>query len=467
EHISNAVLYSICSVGKIDNKQIVAVGSEDRSVAIFDLEAFTKRAVLIHPKSVTCVSTFSNGDIITACYDGGIRIWSNDPKRKQGNEDLMKQHEEELQLIKIKGLLLLQYPTIEQLNNITIGNKDGEIRIVRKGIFPQSYRWEEASQQWILLGDLIEGGEGYAHQNETGRYLVEGAEYDFKIPIDVGEGKSDQLCFNINSNDWEVANDFQEKHHMGSENIPQISKFIQKYKETANQIREARAESNPEMQQFIRMQEQDNKIAVPNRPVVKIRGFKLPLFKARISIIVSCGFGEGSSIPNKISSTRIISNLFVQQNSFIALYNLQQQQNKDKEKEEQEQDQSDEHSVISDILADLSHFSQNDNGNLRISIATFLFNLVVSARVNKKTLGNNIIAMSLILQDLLNTQLEVESNDVAIYCIKTLIILIEDAEQKEAILDVTKLQEAIIRCTEVEREEVRNLALIFCYEAIH
>ncbi|KAA6370535.1 MAG: putative phospholipase A-2-activating protein [Streblomastix strix] len=106
EHISNAVLYSICSVGKIDNKQIVAVGSEDRSVAIFDLEAFTKRAVLIHPKSVTCVSAFSNGDIITACYDGGLRIWSNDPKRKQGNEDLMKQHEEELQLFDLKQIQL-------------------------------------------------------------------------------------------------------------------------------------------------------------------------------------------------------------------------------------------------------------------------------------------------------------------------------------------------------------------------
>ncbi|KAA6396594.1 MAG: putative prephenate dehydrogenase, partial [Streblomastix strix] len=46
EHISNA-----------DNKQIVAVGSEERIVNLFNLEAFTKRVALIHPQSVSSVAS--------------------------------------------------------------------------------------------------------------------------------------------------------------------------------------------------------------------------------------------------------------------------------------------------------------------------------------------------------------------------------------------------------------------------
>ncbi|KAA6380739.1 MAG: putative Phospholipase A-2-activating protein, partial [Streblomastix strix] len=547
-----------------DNKQIVVVGAEDRSANIFDLEVFTKHAVLPHPKSVTSVASLPNGDIITACDDGGIRVWSNDPKRKQGNENLTKQYEEKLLQRLVKGLLLKQYPTVEQLNKTIIGNKDGEIKVARQGTFPKVYKWEEASQHWILVGDLIEGeGESDTHQNETGRYMVDGEEFDFAFPVDLGQGRSYQLGFNRDCNDWEVAQDFIYKHDLSQEFLHQIAKFIEQQKESANQIREARAESNPEMEQFIRMQENNKNNQVPSRPVVDTRGFKLvlmkpdfsfstapiffqerdtqrlcdkiiqlnedtpeknqlskpeiellkimllstipkaadveyisvvqttyniivnkllhwpnakmspilglirilacsiqfckklvedPLFKTRhLPIIVIRGFGGGSSMPNKITATRIISNLF----------------NKEKEKLKQGQDQSDEQSVISDILADLSQFSQSDNGNLRISIVTFLFNLVVSARNYKKPLGNDILAIALILQDILNTQEDVENNDVAIFCIKTLIILFEDKEQKETILGITELQESIKRCTEAKREEVRNLALIFCYDAIH
>ncbi|KAK6136802.1 hypothetical protein DH2020_029450 [Rehmannia glutinosa] len=109
-----------------------------------------------HPGCVWGAKFLENGDIVTACSDGIVRIWTlNDDKIADAVE--LDSFASQLSQYKIKswGLKLEDLPGLDALK--TPGSSDGQTKVVREGDNGVAYSWNMREQKWDKIGEVVDG----------------------------------------------------------------------------------------------------------------------------------------------------------------------------------------------------------------------------------------------------------------------------------------------------------------------
>ncbi|KAK3023019.1 hypothetical protein RJ639_045013 [Escallonia herrerae] len=160
----------------------IVSGSEDRFAKIW------KDGVCVqsieHPGCVWDAKFLENGDIVTACSDGVVRIWTirqdkiADSLALESYASLLSQYK--CSRKSIGGLKLEELPGLEALQ--IPGTSDGQTKVVREGDNGVAYAWNMIEHNWDKIGEVVDGPE-----DSMKRPVLGGTQYDYASAYVPGE----------------------------------------------------------------------------------------------------------------------------------------------------------------------------------------------------------------------------------------------------------------------------------------
>ncbi|KAK2381891.1 phospholipase A-2-activating protein [Trifolium repens] len=212
-----AIVYSVDSHAS----GLIVSGSEDRFAKVW------KDGVCVqsieHPGCVWDTKFMENGDIVTACSDGIVRIWTvnQDFFADQLELDLytsqLSQYKSSRK--RVGGLKLEELPALDALK--IPGTSDGQTKVVREGDNGVAYAWNMTEQKWDKIGEVVDGPE------ESNRPLFDGVQYDYVFDVDIGDGMPiRKLPYNRSDNPYDVADKWLLKESLPLSFREQVVQFI-------------------------------------------------------------------------------------------------------------------------------------------------------------------------------------------------------------------------------------------------
>lgn len=229
----------VYSVGVSPDSAFISSGSEDNTARVWQLDG-TCCQVIEHPGCVWSTVFLANGDLVTACSDGVARVWSRDPERHAGAQEVeiyaaaLTAFKEAAKSSANKGDegagwglppgFKLQDPSALQAP----GGKDGQTIIVKQGNSGMAYQWSAAKVEWELIGEVVSGPEGGSAAAGGGSKKVhDGQEWDYVFDVDVADGAQPlKLAMNADENPYLVADRFIEAYELPAQFKEQIVQFI-------------------------------------------------------------------------------------------------------------------------------------------------------------------------------------------------------------------------------------------------
>ncbi|KAH0728593.1 hypothetical protein KY285_004251 [Solanum tuberosum] len=201
---------------------LIVSGSEDRFVKIWKDGVCVQS--LEHPGCVWDAKFLDNGDIVTACSDGVVRIWTvhqdkiADPLELESYAAQLSQYT--LSRKRVGGLKLKELPGLEALQ--TPGTSDGQTKVVREGDNGVAYAWNMMEQKWDKIGEVVDGPD-----DGMSRPLLDGIQYDHVFDVDIGDGEPvRKLPCNRSDNPYDVADKWLLKENLPLSYREQIVEFI-------------------------------------------------------------------------------------------------------------------------------------------------------------------------------------------------------------------------------------------------
>uniref|UniRef100_A0A0D6QXS4 Phospholipase A-2-activating protein n=1 Tax=Araucaria cunninghamii TaxID=56994 RepID=A0A0D6QXS4_ARACU len=216
----SSIVYSVAA----HSSGVVASGSEDRFAKLWrDAACFQS---IEHPGCVWDVKFLPNGDLVTACSDGVIRMWTTDHERMAGPAEV-EAFEAQLSSYKcntkmVGGVKVSDLPGLEALQQP--GSKNGQTKIVREGDSGVAYSWNMAEYKWDKIGEVVDGPDG-----SQGRKTLDGVPYDHVFDVDIGDGEPiRRLPYNRGDNPYYVAEQWLLKEGLPLTYREQVVEFILK-----------------------------------------------------------------------------------------------------------------------------------------------------------------------------------------------------------------------------------------------
>uniref|UniRef100_A0A0E0Q3K2 Phospholipase A-2-activating protein n=1 Tax=Oryza rufipogon TaxID=4529 RepID=A0A0E0Q3K2_ORYRU len=203
---------------------VIVSGSEDRSAKIWK-DGICVQSIE-HPGCIWGAKFLENGDIVTACSDGIVRIWTTDNNRFCSDEELAAFTDLISQYIlsrkTVGGLKLSDLPGIEALQ--VPGNSDGQTLIVREGDNGVAYSWNSKELKWDKIGEVVDGpGDAAAAPGQ----FHDGVRYDFVFNVDIGDGEPmRKLPYNRSDDPYAVADKWLLKENLPLTYRQQVVEFI-------------------------------------------------------------------------------------------------------------------------------------------------------------------------------------------------------------------------------------------------
>ncbi|KAJ6409705.1 hypothetical protein OIU84_009243 [Salix udensis] len=201
---------------------LIVSGSEDCSAKIWKDGACVQS--IEHPGCVWDVKFLENGDIVTACSDGAVRIWTSYQERIAEPADLdsyvSQLSQYKLSRKRVGGLKLEDLPGLEALQ--IPGTTDGQTKVIREGDNGVAYAWDLREQKWDKIGEVVDGP-------EDGMKLpvLDGFEYDYVFDVDIGDGEPiRKLPYNRSDNPYDTADKWLLKENLPLTYRQQIVEFI-------------------------------------------------------------------------------------------------------------------------------------------------------------------------------------------------------------------------------------------------
>ncbi|KAK9942355.1 hypothetical protein M0R45_008025 [Rubus argutus] len=177
-----------------------------------------------HPGCVWDAKFLENGDIVTACSDGVVRIWTvNQDKIADAIElesyfSQLTQHK--ISRKRVGGLKLEDLPGLEALQ--IPGTSDGQTKIVREGDNGVAYAWNIREQKWDKIGEVVDGPD-----DGMKRPVLDGSEYDYVFDVDIGDGEPmRKLPYNRSDNPYDTADKWLLKENLPLSYREQVVAFI-------------------------------------------------------------------------------------------------------------------------------------------------------------------------------------------------------------------------------------------------
>ncbi|KAF7840914.1 phospholipase A-2-activating protein [Senna tora] len=213
-----AIVYSVDSHAS----GLIVSGSEDRYAKIW------KDGVCVqsieHPGCVWDAKFLENGDIVTACSDGVVRIWTAhqdyvaDPLELDLYTSELSQYKSSRK--RVGGLKLEELPGLEALK--IPGTSDGQTKVVREGDNGVAYAWNMGEQKWDKVFPLL-----LMLRNDTNRPILDGTQYDYVFDVDIGDGLPiRKLPYNRSDNPYDTADKWLLKENLPLSFREQIVQFI-------------------------------------------------------------------------------------------------------------------------------------------------------------------------------------------------------------------------------------------------
>ncbi|KAJ4965719.1 hypothetical protein NE237_017568 [Protea cynaroides] len=201
---------------------LIVSGSEDCSAKIW--KDGTCVQSIEHPGCVWDAKFLKNGDIVTACSDGVVRIWTGNNNRIADSLELEAYASQLSQYKcsrkKVGGLKLEELPGLEALQ--VKGTSDGQTKVVREGDNGVAYSWNVKEQKWDKIGEVVDGPE-----NSMGRTVLDGVQYDYVFDVDIGDGEPiRKLPHNRSDNPYATADKWLLKENLPLSYRQQIVEFI-------------------------------------------------------------------------------------------------------------------------------------------------------------------------------------------------------------------------------------------------
>ncbi|KAL0365481.1 UNVERIFIED_CONTAM: Phospholipase A-2-activating protein [Sesamum angustifolium] len=201
---------------------LIVSGSEDCSAKIW------KDGVCVqsieHPGCVWDAKFLENGDIVTACSDGVVRVWTLDHDKIADAveldlfDSLLSQYK--ISRKRVGGLKLEDLPGLDALK--TPGTSDGQTKVVREGDNGVAYAWNMREQKWDKIGEVVDGPD-----DNMKRPVLDGIQYDYVFDVDIGDGEPvRKLPYNRSENPYDVADQWLLKENLPLSFRQQIVEFI-------------------------------------------------------------------------------------------------------------------------------------------------------------------------------------------------------------------------------------------------
>ena len=227
--VSTGELPFILDVTRVGTSDVVSCG-EDGSLVVWRSENgdFKMHQSLQHPACIWCVKQLNNGDFLTGCHDGILRVWSMEPSKNTSIEAKTMQdafdNTVEISLLRQQkgpdAAEIASYPSWHDRGQhvapsegfVKLFNKDG------KGIAAQ---WSMDTKAWIEVGEVT----GSSRAKET----IDGVEYDTVLPVEMETTQglmTFQLGYNNGENPFVVAQRFLDKHGIDQSYLSQIADWI-------------------------------------------------------------------------------------------------------------------------------------------------------------------------------------------------------------------------------------------------
>ncbi|XP_020250062.1 phospholipase A-2-activating protein [Asparagus officinalis] len=201
---------------------LVASGSEDRFLKIWK-DGLCIQSIE-HPGCVWDAKFLKNGDIVTACSDGAVRIWTS---HKDRIAEPLELEAYAIELVeyknarkKVGGLKLSDLPGLEALQSP--GSSDGQTLVVREGDNGVAYSWNLKEQKWDKIGEVVDGP-----GDNTSNRVHNGVQYDYVFDVDIGDGEPiRKLPYNRGDNPYDAADKWLLKENLPLAYRQQVVEFI-------------------------------------------------------------------------------------------------------------------------------------------------------------------------------------------------------------------------------------------------
>ncbi|EPS70347.1 hypothetical protein M569_04408, partial [Genlisea aurea] len=201
---------------------LIVTGSEDCTAKVW------KDGVCVqsieHPGCVWDAKFLENADIVTACSDGVVRIWTIADDKVAGatvlNAFASQLSQYKISRKRVGGLKLDELPGVEALK--VPGTSDGQTKVVREGDNGVAYAWNMKEVKWDKIGEVVDGP-----NDDLKRPVLNGTQYDYVFDVDIGDGEPiRKLPYNRSENPYDAADRW-----LLNENLPfsyrqQIVEFI-------------------------------------------------------------------------------------------------------------------------------------------------------------------------------------------------------------------------------------------------
>jgi len=180
---------------------------EDGAAKIFSADGVLEQS-LRHPAAVWDVALMPNGDVVTACADRTVRVWSNDPLRQMDSAAVEEYHQM-LEMAKSAqkgggGAQAVDESQLEPVSALSAAGKAGEFKMVahpERG--PSVFQWDGGSAQWQYIGQIMG-----KPADDDGRPQIDGVRYDFVTHIDLDGDAQIPLGFNKDDDPRQISRDF-------------------------------------------------------------------------------------------------------------------------------------------------------------------------------------------------------------------------------------------------------------------
>lgn len=204
----------------------LAASAEDGHVFVWSSASDTHQ-VIRHASCVWSVAAVpTNGDLISCCQDGTLRIFT------QSTDRMAPAEEREAYAIHVQEALRKhkQGPSQEEvsqlpkweMNALQQGKSEGQVSLFQKDGIAIAAQWSMASQTWIEVGQVMGSSE------DAG--TIDGVKYDHVLPIEVdttGGGVAKlQIGYNNGENPFVSAQRFIDAHMLPQYHLAQIADYI-------------------------------------------------------------------------------------------------------------------------------------------------------------------------------------------------------------------------------------------------
>ncbi|CAE7481324.1 lub1 [Symbiodinium sp. KB8] len=218
-------VYGVAFAG--DSGEILS-SSDDCTLKVW-CDAQCKQSI-VHAGTVWQATSLPNADIVTACADMCVRVWTRDPARMAPEAERTTQQEIAQQAnvaAAQKGSSSVPMDSVIDIAKMPtmVGKKNGEIKMFNENGTVFAYMWNAGARIWDKVGEVM--GSEQPKKHYDGDPVFPAGEYDFIFDVDLGASfGTKQLPFNRGQNPLVAAESFCSREQIHKGNAEQIRQFI-------------------------------------------------------------------------------------------------------------------------------------------------------------------------------------------------------------------------------------------------